>query len=52
MRKLIRAPQAKPCRTPGCGKLTYRGLCIECERRQRREKRAVHGQQRLYRGAA
>lgn len=30
-------PRPKPCKVPGCGKLTYRGLCLECERRRRRE---------------
>ena len=38
MRKLIRAPQAKPSSTRRCRKLVYRGLCIDCERCQRKEK--------------
>ena len=27
--------QPKPCKTPGCGKLTHSGLCIECRRKER-----------------
>ena len=32
-----RPPQPKPCKTPGCGRLTHSGLCLECSRRRRRE---------------
>jgi hypothetical protein len=28
--------QPKPCRNPGCGKLTFSGECLECRREQRR----------------
>ncbi len=38
MRKLIRPPQAKPCKSPGCRRLTHNGLCIECQRKARKEK--------------
>ncbi|MBZ5496646.1 MAG: hypothetical protein LAP85_09600 [Acidobacteriia bacterium] len=27
--------QAKLCSTPGCGKLTHSGLCVDCRRRKR-----------------
>jgi hypothetical protein len=30
---------ARLCRTPKCGRLTFRGFCLECERRRRKDQR-------------
>ncbi len=52
MRKLIRPPRAKPCRTPGCGRLTHNGLCLECWRRVRKDKAKSNRRLPLFQGGA